>query len=510
MLERFKEIFAGLEKAYGYTVLKGDISDKGKHEAKSFAKREPVTDFLWQKHLNGEEPSLGIFPIREDNKCKWGCIDVDVYPFDHKELINKIKEKKFPLIVFKSKSGGAHVFLFTKEFVPASLIREKLKRMAAVLGHAKREIYPKQDYVRFDKNDLPSWLNVPYHGGNNTTRYALDDNGNKLSLEDFYKAYDQKVISEKNLIHDSIIKSNAEDENDLLKGAPPCLVTLLKDGISEGGRNEMMYNVGVYLKKRYPNEWQGKMYVYNEKFMRPPLTPSEMKGLEGSLNKKDYRYKCKQSPIVDFCEAKICSNREFGVGDDGPVPEIVNIKLFPSEPPIYIVEIDGKSVEVDDQTLHDPERFSIACLNQLKQPLLPIGKLPWRKLLRKLMGANMETIPHAPESSRLDVQLRDLISDFIHRAPGKKFDDVKRGLPYSEEGVTYFKNDSFWKYLQRTKSWNIPKQKTQKMLMDIFHAREEISKLGNKKSVRVWKMKTPESDRPEVREEQMKEPPFKA
>jgi len=509
MLERFKEIFAGYDKAYGYTKLKGEISEKGKNEAKSFTKREPVTDFLWHKHLKGEEPSLGIFPIREDNKCKWGCIDVDVYPFDHKELINKIIEKKLPLIVFKSKSGGAHVFLFTKEFVPASLIRERLKRMAAILGHAKREIYPKQDYVRFDKNDLPSWLNVPYHGGNNTTRYALDNNGNKLSVEGFFKFYDQKVVSEKDLIQQTIIQSDTKDENDLLKGAPPCLITLLKDGIAEGGRNEMMYNVGVYLKKRYPNEWQGKIYVYNEQFMKPPLTSSEMKGLEGSLNKKEYKYKCKQAPIVDFCNSKVCSGREFGVGDDAPVPEIEQIKIFRSQPPIYIVEIDAKPVEVDDQTLHDPEKFSIACMNQLGQPMLPVGKLPWRKMLRKFMGANLKEIENVPESSRTDVQLRDLLIDFIYRAPGKKFEDVKRGLSYSENGFTYFKNEGFWLYLQRSKSWNIPKHRTQKMLGDLFQAKEEVTKL-DKKSIRVWKMATPEQDKLEIREEQMKEPPFRA
>ena len=56
MLERFKKIFAGYDKAYGYTRLKGEISEKGKNEAKSFTSRDPVTDFLWQKHLNGEEP----------------------------------------------------------------------------------------------------------------------------------------------------------------------------------------------------------------------------------------------------------------------------------------------------------------------------------------------------------------------------------------------------------------------------------------------------------------------
>ncbi len=509
MLERFKEIFAGYDKAYGYTILKGEISEKGKNEADSKVKREPVTDQLWQNHLNGIQPSLGIFPIREDNKCKWGCIDIDTYPFNHKELIDKIKEKKLPLTVFKSKSGGAHVFLFTKEFIPASLMREKLKRMAAVLGHAKKEIYPKQDYVRFDKNDLPSWLNVPYHGGNNTTRYALDNNGNKLSLEDFFKIYDQKVVSEKDLIHDSIIKEVSKDENDLLKGAPPCLVTLLKDGVSEGGRNEMMYNVGVYLKKRYPTEWMAKIYVYNEQFMKPPLNSGEMKGLEGSLNKKEYKYKCKQAPIVDFCNSTVCRNREFGVGDDAPVPEIELIKVFKSQPPIYIVYIDGKPVEVNDDTLHEPDKFSKACMNQLGQPLLPVGKLPWRKMLRKLMGANMKEIEHVPKSSKPEVRLKDLLSDFIHRAPGQNISDVKRGLSYSEDGISYFKDMSLFVYLKNTKSWDSSPEKTQKILVDRFSLREVYKKIEGK-TARLWSIKTPDSEEVEVVEKEMKEPPFRA
>jgi hypothetical protein len=507
MLERFKKIFAGYDKAYGYTRLKGEISEKGKNEAKSFTSRDPVTDFLWQKHLNGEEPSLGIFPIREDNKCKWGCIDVDVYPFDHKQLIDKINEKKLPLTVFKSKSGGAHAFLFTKDFVPASLIREKLKKMAAVLGHAKREIYPKQDYVKFDKNDLPSWLNIPYHGGDNTTRYALDDQGNKLSLENFYKVYDLKSISEKDLIHGTIMKDNSKDENDLLKGAPPCLVTLLKDGITEGGRNDMMYNVGVYLKKRYPTEWQGKIYVYNEEFMKPPLTSSEMKGLESSLNKKDYRYKCKQEPILSFCDSKTCVTREFGVGEDAPVPEIEEIKIFKSNPPIYIVYIDGLPVEVDDQILHEPDKFSIACMSQLGQPLLPVSKIVWRKMLRKFMGANMKEIP-VPESAKLDNQLKDLMNDFIYRVNAKKMSDVINECAYNEDGKTYFTASGFLEFLSKSKTWTLNKNKTLKMLGDVFKATEQPRYI-DKKSIRVFIMDTPNYSRPEPTEDQIKDPSFR-
>jgi hypothetical protein len=30
-------------------------------------------------------------------------------------------------------------------------------------------------------------------------------------------------------------------------------------------------------------------------------------------------------------------------------------------------------------------------------------------------------------------------NDFINRAPGKKIEDLKRGLPFTEDGITYFK-----------------------------------------------------------------------
>ena len=66
------------------------------------------------RHLDGKDPALGIVPISSDNKCKWGCIDIDTYPFDHKKFIKKkLKEKKkIPIVLFRSKSGGAHCFIF--------------------------------------------------------------------------------------------------------------------------------------------------------------------------------------------------------------------------------------------------------------------------------------------------------------------------------------------------------------------------------------------------------------
>ena len=90
-MNRFKEIFKGLERAHGCTKISVPAENGVKVKGQSFVVRQPVTDDLWRMHLEGSQ-SLGIIPINEDNKCIWGCIDIDSYAgFDHKKLINKIK-----------------------------------------------------------------------------------------------------------------------------------------------------------------------------------------------------------------------------------------------------------------------------------------------------------------------------------------------------------------------------------------------------------------------------------
>ena len=126
-MTEFEKIFDGLKRAHGCTYINTAPANGEKLKGKSFVKREPVTDNLWINHLQGVGPSLGIIPINEQNKCVWGSIDIDSYAgFDHQKLINKIKLLKLPLVVFRSKSGGAHVFCFTTVPVTAQLMRDKL------------------------------------------------------------------------------------------------------------------------------------------------------------------------------------------------------------------------------------------------------------------------------------------------------------------------------------------------------------------------------------------------
>ena len=138
--------------------------------------------------LKEEGPALGIIPITENNDCRWGCIDIDEYNFDHASLIKSIRNHKLPLIVCRSKSGGAHVFLFTKENIPASLMQSKLKQMSIILGYEGSEIFPKQTEILVERGDTGNFLNLPYHNQMKGLRYAINDNGAGCTLEEFYSS----------------------------------------------------------------------------------------------------------------------------------------------------------------------------------------------------------------------------------------------------------------------------------------------------------------------------------
>ena len=91
--EKFSAIFDGLQEAYGtYRVDRKNAN--GKNTGKATVIREPRTTDLWENHLAGKGDALGIIPINADNKVRWGCLDIDVYPLDHGELIKKIRTLK--------------------------------------------------------------------------------------------------------------------------------------------------------------------------------------------------------------------------------------------------------------------------------------------------------------------------------------------------------------------------------------------------------------------------------
>ena len=130
----FRNLYKGRTDAYG---LHDPTLDK---EYKTV--RAPVTTELYNKHLEGQH-SLGFIPITPDGKCSAGFVDDDshkkdkskpVQKYDYNKLLHKINSLGLPVVVTKSKSGGAHIWIFVKEKVPAADMQRKIVELAAALG----------------------------------------------------------------------------------------------------------------------------------------------------------------------------------------------------------------------------------------------------------------------------------------------------------------------------------------------------------------------------------------
>ena len=485
MLEQFKKIFWGLDSVYGTYKING-VSDSGKHAGKGTVIRQAPTDDLWQKHLDGVEPSLGIVPIRADNSCTWGAIDVDQYPLDLIAFVKKVRELELPLVVFRSKSGGAHAYAFTKDPVPAGEMQDYLNACAALLGHAGREIFPKQREILIERGDVGNFLNLPYFGGDKTLRYAIKDDGNAATMDEMFAMYD-KYAQEK-----LVIPRKKKQENDPLRDGPPCLQALCSQGFPEGTRNNGMFSLGIFLKKAFPEKWSDKLMEFNMKFFDPPLGLSEIALVQKQLEKKEYKYKCKDDPIKSFCNSGLCRSRKHGVGGDGPdSPQLASLTKYASEPPLWFLDVNGKRVELETDTLFNQMHFQRACMERLNMLPPTMKKVDWEMLINELLKemVELEQITEASEDTTITGRFNELVEEFTtHLQQGMDRDEILLGRVWTDEekGQVYFRMKDLEAHLKRNSFTGLSAPKISQRLRDMGGESTVLKLKG--RATRVWQM----------------------
>jgi len=485
-ITRFKAIFSGLDIAYGTYKIKGERGN-GKQAGQATVVRKPPTDDLWEKHLDGIEPSLGIIPIRADNTCIWGCVDIDQYPIDHRGLVEKIAQLKLPLVVCRSKSGGAHVFLFTKEPQPAREFQQYLKNAAALLGEAGREIFPKQAEILVDRGDTGNFLNLPYFGGDNGTRYAFKADGSAATLEEFYELWQVNLQESISAFPDPPKAPDAP-----IKDGPPCLQALCAQGVPEGGRNNTLFNIGIFLKRSAPASWEDKLVEHNIKYVGPPLPNNEVQLVIKQVGKKDYHYKCKDAPLNSFCNSGLCRTRKFGIGSGGPdSPQIASLSKYASEPPLWFLDVNGRRLELDTDSLFMQAAFQKACVEKLNVLPPTLRKQDWEQLLNALLKEMVETeqISEASEDTSVTGRFMDLLEEFTtHMQQAMDRDEIIMGRPYTEENEakTYFRMKDLEAHLLRNNFKGLTSPKMAQRLRDM--GGEPISLFLKGRTVRCWRI----------------------
>jgi hypothetical protein len=495
MIEKFIQIFKGLERAHGCTNVAPVTEDGVKVKGQSFVRRQPVTPELWKDHIEGKQ-SLGIIPIRDDNKCIWGCVDIDSYAgFDHKNLINKIKEAKLPLVVCRSKSGGAHVFLFVSEPIEAELMRDKLTGIKTVLGYGGSEVFPKQIKLK-SQDDTGNFLNLPYFNGNQSTRYAFTGDGEAATLEEFYELYDYVKQTPQQVRKIKIERPKTEYSD-----APPCIELMAINKIPEGGRNNALFHYAVYAKQKWPSEWKSRLTMFNIAASTTSLSESEVDTIKKQHEKKEWGYKCNDVPMCNLCDKKLCRTRKYGIGEEIVFPLLSDLQKVKLEKPYYYLNVDGERLHLENvKFLKQQSLFQEACMEQLDFKPPTVKPKDWDMIINPLMKNHEPVEP--PEGVTTQDQLQNHLEEYcLNRQVSTDKNDLKKGGVWTNEGNHHFVFDRFYNQFLIRKRWDLNYQRTAQMLKEACNC--EDKRIGKEKIsvfvVRQFDKKTDDYNQKELK-----------
>lgn len=485
VVRRFMAAFEGSDLAHGKTTV-GRVARNGKAEAKSVIVREPTTEALVEAHLSGQR-GLGSIPINSKNLCRFGVIDVDEYDLDHRAVQSRVSKFNLPLIVCRSKSGGAHLYLFLDDWYEARLVREYLGEMASALGYAGRELFPKQDHILIDRGDVGNFINLPYFDAENTVRYAVDEDGEAMDLEAFLDCVERSRVPLSRL--EKIEYGQPRED---LKHFPPCLERLLSQGVTEY-RNVVLFNTTVTLKKAHPDNWQQALEEMNVRHCPTPLEAAEIVNLQKQHEKKDWGYQCKATPLCDFCDRELCKTRKYGVTSGGPIdfPKLAGMSVLMSDPKVFFLDMDGKRLQLSARQLHSQSEFQQACIEQIQRRPPSMKESDWSGIVNGLLqGAiQIEAAPELTLQGQLEQHLRDYCTSGIRAMVPE---EMVMGKPWTDKGLTKFTFAGFLEFLRQRNMQPVTRVQIQNFLKDMnggdnCNGHQGVRKEdGTMTTIRVW------------------------
>jgi hypothetical protein len=422
IIQKFMDLFNGNERGYGVGEVEGAKKNEDKNKwipGRVRWVQGKAGELEWRLHLSGQR-FLGLGPIRDDNTVFFSCIDVDKtednvdYEFDYSEEMAKIRRSKLPLVVYRTKSGGLRVTIFFSEPVEAELAIKRMKQIAAQLGYAGQEIFPKQAKLDVEHGDCPSWIYLPYGptgNGKFPEQCCMNESGNAMELyesvvhamrmritqKQFYDLFVEEINAKKNGRTNG--KRNpkgvwVKPENEPYETA---ISTMFWDGpiclwhiAHEKSRHDQHYfllNCASFFKRKYPDNWDQALEWVNYNVLMPGGDRDKLnemiKGLKNRGGDRPYEYTCKNPPICNKCFAHACRKQPYGVGSgQGDMDHReLGMTIINREPRIFILNVGDHRVLFGPDDLLTQHRYQVNCLAN-GVPFPPnMNKNEWHRLI---------------------------------------------------------------------------------------------------------------------------------
>lgn len=464
MPDELKQVLPFLSRAYNIRWGLSGTNAQGKQAAQYRTIRETLPESVLLDHFNGKT-AVSVQPLLDDGQtCQWGAIDIDSYGNDGlvREVSRAVELFGIPGVVEPSKSKGAHVYIFLDRPVLAAPFRKALKKLAVWVGHPNAEIRPAQDSIRVEEHDVGSFMVLPFYGAGVTKAIEVIT-ANIVTVEDFNKL---------------------TEEGDLIDG-PACLFPLqrIAEATEWKHRNNFLYQLGVFLRYKYPLEWKDRLATYNSEVISPSLSEAEVSALVGQLEKNaKCHYICNREPFDAYCNKAGCQLRKYGVAARESFAGLISpegITVLDTDPPTWFVSLQNPltqetaRVKLTTAQLQSVQQFKKRVLEVLKiVPTLPTQK-EWEVIVSKLLES-AEVVP-VPFEMTENARILDLLYRFcLTSAKSTKFEALLRGRVVVEKSdlgmLCRFRLVDFINFLDRYRYTGVATKDLYATLQDLNRA----------------------------------------
>ena len=488
--QRFLTLLKDKNNSYVRNELPKEAPKDGEKIKTKITQNEGKVDKeLLEHHLSGDF-GVGLCPLNAEGKCFFAVLDIDCYDKRIYKMLQFIQEYNLPLLPFRSKSGGLHVYIFFAKAVTARSVRDILKSISYyfcledIYGKGKVEIFPKQDSIK--EGGFGSCVTLPYFNAENPYTYLLDSDGNKVEFKEAMEFIQKHFTSLEN-IKEAL-------ENLPFSDSPPCLQKVLLAhliGSEDSGRNNFLFSFAVYAKKKYGNGFETYVQEVNNGF-ECPLEGSVIDQICDSVNNNEYYYKCKE--LSPYCDKVHCKKREFGLGinENGKSHftgvEYGTLTRVLSAEPYYkwLLRLQGteewkECIFKDEAYLLDQKNFQRVCLRYLNYAPRNVSPNDWNSTLNTVLpNIQTEVVKKESDTSGMNM-IRNAFLDYLSNKQARRDSpyQIRVGLCVRQvqNGVAkyYFTHNGFLEYLR-----------TKKINFDYNMLRETLKMFGAKEDTLIY------------------------
>jgi len=224
------------------------------------------------------------------------------------------------------------------------------------------------------------------------------------------------------------------------------------------------------------------------------LPLNEVNVVAKQLQKKDYAYMCKDTPIVSFCNSDLCRTRKFGIDAATSGVVIANLRKYNSQPPVWFLDVNGQPLELDTDGLMNQLQFQKSCVDQLSYMPRSMSKPSWEGRINALLDTMQQTegsVIEVSQDASVAGQFYDYLEEWcVSMQTAKNREEILLRRPWTDEDAnrTFFRLRDFENFLKKNRFFEYKTHKMAQRLRDINGEAMSLKIKG--KAYKVWSIPT--------------------